>query len=198
MGLRCTANKVYRVQRCCWIDLGTSTEPSNHQYWNCSGVDQEMASRKVHAEERWVTYSSVNMGSCHKSNCELASSSTCAGAWEKWVSFYYHRSGRAGLLQLEREGGAAIPSKAASLSVVGYFILGLRTTIFAILMKILELGTEVCFFLSSSISLVKPVRVEVCSWALTSIEAQGSKGWQLGRKATSNSRSEINSNLVRW
>lgn len=78
-----------------------------------------MASRKGHAEERCVAYSLVNMGSCHKSNDEPASSSTSAGAWEKRVSFCYRRSGHGGLLQLERQGGAAIPSKAASLSVLG-------------------------------------------------------------------------------
>ena len=149
-------------------------------------MGKEMASRKGHAEERWVPYSLVNMGSCHKRNHEPASSSTSAGAGEKWASFCHHRSGHAGLLQLERQGGAAIPSKPICFRLI-YFIIGLRITIFATLVKNFELGTEVWFFLYSSLSLLKPVRDEVGCWALITIEAQGSKGWQLGRKATINS-----------
>lgn len=132
--LRCTANNVYRVQRCCWIDLDTFTESNSHQYWNCWDVGRERASRKGHAEGKRVAYSLVNMGRCHKGNHEPASSSVSAGTWEKTESFCYHKSGAASVREAGRSSNSQQGSKPICSRLI-CFILGLGTTIFATLVK---------------------------------------------------------------
>lgn len=169
--LRCTADKVYKVQRCCWIDLNNFAEPSNHQCWNCWDVDKELDSRKGSAEEQPWTFFLHHCCSLRK------------------VSILLLLSVRACRITACREAGMSSnpqQGRKPTCSNLTYFILGLRTTVSATLEKSLELGSEVWSFLFSRLSLLEPARDEVFSWALINTKAQGSKGGWLGRKATAN------------